>query len=497
MVHAADGCNFVFGEATIAGIHAAMKAGRLTARQLVEMYLARIEAYDKKGPAINAVILVNPNAAKEADALDGKLRKSGFVGPLHGIPVLLKDNVETADMATTAGSLSLKGFMPPADAPIVARMRKAGAIIIAKANLHEFAMAGETFSSIAGQTLNPYDLTRTPGGSSGGTGAGLAADFAVAGIGTDTVNSVRSPASANSIVGIRPTIGVVSRSGIVPYALTQDTAGAMARTVADAVLLLDVIAGYDPQDASTAWGVGRIPETYTAFLKKGGLKGARIGVPRGFFGTGPEHAEVNAAVRASIEMMKKHAAIVVPFDCDISTDNLVSDVSVHTMELRDHLDAYLKSRKAPVKSLEEVYASGKFHPGIGSIIRQALGLSTSDVEYKDRLIKRARLQDAFMKIMADNRLDAMIFPHQRCLVAPVGRTQAERQGILTSATGFPSIVMPAGFSAPSETAPIGMPIGIELVGRPWSDGELIRLAYCLEQAAKSRRPPVSTPSLQQ
>ena len=195
--------------------------------------------------------------------------------------------------------------MPPADAPIVARMRKAGAIIIAKANLHEFAMAGETFSSIAGQTLNPYDLTRTPGGSSGGTGAGLAADFAVAGIGTDTVNSVRSPASANSIVGIRPTIGVVSRSGIVPYALTQDTAGAMARTVADAVLLLDVIAGYDPQDASTAWGVGRIPETYTAFLKKGGLKGARIGVPRGFFGAGPEHAEVNAAIRASIEVMKK------------------------------------------------------------------------------------------------------------------------------------------------------------------------------------------------
>ena len=269
---------------------------------------------------------------------------------------------------------------------------------------------------------------------------------------------MRSPASANSIVGIRPTIGVVSRSGIVPYALTQDTAGAMARTVADAVLLLDVIAGYDPQDASTAWGVGRIPETYTAFLKKGGLKGARIGVPRGFFGAGPEHAEVNAAFSRLDRGDEKAGGDYCPLRLRyIHGQPGVGRKRPHAGAEGDHLDAYLKSRKAPMKSLEEVYASGKFHPGIGSIIRQALGLSTSDVEYKDRLIKRARLQDAFMKIMADNRLDAMIFPHQRCLVAPVGRTQAERQGILTSATGFPSIVIPAGFSAPSETAPIGSP----------------------------------------
>jgi Asp-tRNA(Asn)/Glu-tRNA(Gln) amidotransferase A subunit family amidase len=486
---------FVLEEATIASIHEAMKAGRLTARQLVEMYLARIDAYDKKGPALNAVILVNPNALKEADALDAVFKKSGFVGPLHGIPVLLKDNVETGDMATTAGSTSLKGFIPPGDAPIVVKLRKAGAIIIAKANLHEFAVWGETVSSMLGQTLNPYDLTRTPGGSSGGTGAGLAANFGTIGIGTDTVNSIRSPASANSIVGIRPTIGVVSRAGIVPYSLTQDTAGPLARTVEDAAKMLDVIAGYDAEDAATAWSVGNIPKTYTAFLRKGGLKGARVGVLNSFFGTGPEHREVNAAVRHAIEVMKKRGAVIVPLDDPISADKLVSEVSVHVYEFKDHLNRYLQSRNAPAKSLEDIYASGKFHPGIGSNIKQALGLSTSDVEYKDRLIKRARLQDTFMKLMADNRLDAIAFPHQRRLVVPVGETQIERQGILTSATGFPSIVIPAGFSAPTKTAPIGVPIGIEFVGRPWSEGVLIKLAYSLEQATKARKPPVSAPAL--
>jgi Asp-tRNA(Asn)/Glu-tRNA(Gln) amidotransferase A subunit family amidase len=356
---------------------------------------------------------------------------------------------------------------------------------------------GETISSILGQTRNPYDLTRTPGGSSGGTGAGLAANFSTVGIGSDTVNSIRSPASANSIVGIRPTVGVVSRSGVVPYSLTQDTAGPLARTVEDAAKVLDVIAGYDPADAATARSVGNIPKTYTAFLKKDGLKGARIGVLKSFFGTGPEQKEVSAVVENAIEVAKKQGAIIIPLDDAISADKLVSEVSVHMYELKDHLNQYLQASNAPVKSLEEIIASGKFHPGIGDNIKKAQTLSTNDVEYKDRLIKRAKLQDTYLKVMADNKLDAIVFPHQRRLVVPIGQTQAERQGIFTSSTGFPSIVIPAGFSTPTATAPIGVPIGIEFVGRPWSEGLLIKLTYSLEQATKFRRPPVSTARLAQ
>lgn len=273
-----------FLETTITEVHEAMLAGALTCRQLVEYYLQRIEAYDQQSPRLNAIILVNPNAMLEADALDAALKSGGLIGPLHGIPIILKDNVDTFDMATTAGSQSLMGFVPEEDASIVKQMRAAGGLILAKANLHEFAIWGETISSILGQTLNPYDLTRTPGGSSGGTGAAIAANFGLIGVGTDTVNSIRSPASANNLVGIRPTVGLVSRKGIVPYSLTQDTAGPICRTVSDAVALLDVIAGYDQLDDQTAWCYGRIPETYTAFLNRDGLKGKRIGLLESFLG---------------------------------------------------------------------------------------------------------------------------------------------------------------------------------------------------------------------
>ena len=226
---------FLLDEATISDVHAAYKSGALTSVKLVQSYLDRIRACDQAGPKLNVVIFLNSRALEEAAALDEHFRRTGkFVGPLHGIPVLLKDNVNTKDMPTTGGSLSLAGYTPATDAAITQKLRNAGAIILAKVNLHEFAMWGETISSIQGQTLNPHDLTRTPGGSSGGTGAGVAANFAIAGIGTDTVNSIRSPASANSIVGIRPTLGLVSRAGIIPYSFTQDAAGPLARTVTDA-----------------------------------------------------------------------------------------------------------------------------------------------------------------------------------------------------------------------------------------------------------------------
>jgi len=279
---------FPLDKATISDVHAAYKSGALTSVRLVQAYLERIRACDQAGPKLNVVIFLNPRALEEAAALDQHFRRTGkFVGPLHGIPVLLKDNVNTRDMPTTGGSLSLAGYTPATDAAITRKLRNAGAIILAKVNLHEFAIWGETVSSIQGQTRNPYDLTRTPGGSSGGTGAGVAANFAIAGIGTDTVNSIRSPASANNIVGIRPTLGLVSRGGIIPYSFTQDAAGLLARTVNDAAKMLNVLVGYDPDDPATAWSVGNTEEDYTKFLKTNGVQGKRIGVLRSFFGTAP------------------------------------------------------------------------------------------------------------------------------------------------------------------------------------------------------------------
>ncbi|NPV05315.1 MAG: amidase [Syntrophaceae bacterium] len=484
-------------EATIADVHRTFRSGGLTAQGLVGMYLERIEAYDRKGPRLNALITVNPNALKEAAALDRKFRRSGPAGPLHGIPVLLKDNVNTKDMPTTGGSKSLEGYIPPADAFIAKRLRDAGAILLAKANLHEFAVWGETVSSILGQTLNPYDLTRTPGGSSGGTGAGLAADFGILGIGTDTVNSIRSPASACSVVGIRPTVGLVSRAGIIPYSLTQDAAGPMARTVADAVRMLNVIAGYDPGDPATAWGIGRTERDYTRHLKRDGLRGRRIGVLRSFFGSQPIHGEVNALAEKAVRDCRKMGAAIVELDTpDLDSGRIVSDISVHLHDLRPDLDAYLGDPKAgtPVHSLGEIIASGKYHPGIEQNIKEAMALKR-DAGYFERLAKRAKLQDRVMALMAEHTLDALIFPHQKRPVVPVGESQVERNGSLGSVTGFPSIVVPGGFTRPTETAAIGVPVGIEFLGRPWTEGRLIEIAYAYEQGTKNRRPPPTTPAL--
>jgi amidase len=489
--------SFKLEEASIAEIHAAFKDGKITAHQLVEKYLARSAAYDQQGPKLNSIILANPKALAEADALDAEFRKTKKLRPLHGIPVLMKDNVDTEGLQTTAGSLSLKGSVPAKDAFLAKKLKDAGAIVIHKTNLHEFAVWGETVSSMAGQTLNPYDLTRTPGGSSGGTGAAVAANFGTVGIGTDTINSIRSPASANSLVGIRPTLGLVSRTGVVPYSFTQDTAGPITRTVADAAKVLDVIAGYDNQDAATALSVGRQPKSYAAFLDKDGLKGARIGILKSFFGTGPEHKETNAVIERAIEEMRKRGATLVVLEDPIDANTLVGKTSVHLHELERDLDSYLKQLPATagVHSLKEVIASGKFHKGIEENIKQAVKLDINSVDYKDRLIARQALQTQILKIMADNRIDAVLFPHQKRLVVPVGQTQVDRNGVLGSVSGFPSIVLPAGFSAPTATAPIGVPVGVELLGRPFAEPTLIKLGYSFEQATHLRKQPVSAPAL--
>jgi len=488
---------FKLEDASIADVHKAFKSGELTAKKLVEMYLKRIEAYDRKGPKLNAVITVNPKALEEAAALDAKFRKSGPAGPLHGIPVLLKDNVNTKDMPTTGGSRSLEGYVPPCDAAIAKKLRDAGAIVIAKVNLHEYAVWGETVSSMLGQTLNPYDLTRTPGGSSGGTGAALAANFGIVGIGTDTVNSIRSPASSNSIVGIRPTIGLVSRNGIIPYSFTQDAAGPMARTVKDAAKMLNVLAGYDPGDPATAWSIGNIQKDYTKYLKIDGLKGKRIGILRSFFGTQPIHEEVNAVTNKAIEDCKKLGATLVELSTpDIDSGKIANEISVHLYDLRPDLDSYLGDPKAntPVKSLEQIIASGKYHPGIEKNIKEAMTLK-HDASYYERLAKRTRLQDRVMALMAEQMLDALIFPHQKRPVVPVGGTQVERNGSLGSVTGFPSIVVPGGFTKPTESAAIGVPVGVEFFGRPWTEGLLIEIGYAYEQGTKMRRVPATTPKL--
>jgi Asp-tRNA(Asn)/Glu-tRNA(Gln) amidotransferase A subunit family amidase len=480
-------------EMTIAQYHKALKTGEISTRELVQGYLDRIKTYDQKGPKLNAIICVNENALDEAEALDRYFEKYGLVGALHGVPVLLKDNVNTSDMPTTAGSKSLEDYIPDEDAFIVRKMKAAGALIIAKTNLHEFAIWGETISSILGQTLNPYDLSRTPGGSSGGTGAGVAANFGLVGIGTDTINSVRSPSSANCLVGIRPTIGLVSKEGIVPYSYTQDAAGPIARSVEDAARLLDVLKGYDDGDSKTAWSVGRNEDSYVDLLDARGLSGKRIGVLNEFFGKEDIHRDINAAVNNAILIMENNGAEIIFLEDAIDSGDLVQNVSVHLFDLKDHLNDYLSAlpKKAPVHSVEEILESGKFHIGIKANLEKASNLSTGTDQYNRRLVRRMESQNQLMQIMAKYCLDAIVFPHQKQLVCTVGKSQNERNGVMASVTGFPSICVPAGYSEPSDDAPLGVPIGMEIMGRPFSEGILIKIAYAYEQRAKVRKPPLS------
>lgn len=484
--------NFHIESATIESVHDSMINGNLTSKQLVQMYLERIQEYDQKGPKLNSVIMVNPKALDIAEELDKKFKESGFIGPLHGIPVLLKDNVDTSDMPTTAGSLALEGVIPDEDAFITRKLLEAGAIIIAKVNLHEFAVWGETVSSILGQTLNPYDLTRSPGGSSGGTGAGIASDFGLIGIGTDTINSIRSPASACSLVGFRPTLGLVSRAGIVPYALTQDTAGPIMRTVKDTAKVLDVISGWDPNDPATAWSIGNIPSSYMDFLNINGLFGKRIGVVKSFFGKEPIHQEVNTVIYNCLKVIEGKGAILVHIEEDIDADKLVSDVSLHLYELKEDLSLYLEKlgSKSNVHSLDDVILSGKYHKGIKDNIEFASGLSKNSDVYNNRMVKRLGVQNFVVELMAKYNLDALVYPHQKCPVVKVGESQVGRNGVLGSVTGFPSCVVPGGFTSPTESAPLGVPVGIEFLGKEWSEPILFEIAYGFEQATKYRKPPI-------
>lgn len=475
-------------ETTIAKVHQAMLEGDLTARELVESYLERIETYDNK---LHSIILVNPNALAEADHLDKQLAETKeLIGPLHGIPVMLKDNVDTYDMVTTAGSSSLEDNQPKEDAFITKKLRDAGAIILAKTNLHEFAIWGETLSSVLGQTLNPYDPTRTPGGSSGGTGASMAANFGLIGIGTDTINSIRSPASACSLVGFRPTIGLVSRTGIIPYSLTQDTAGPICRTVEDAVRTLEVIQGYDKHDPVTAKSVGGGNKDYRTHLKTDGLQGKRIGVLESFFGDKEENLGVNKQVKEATRYLEEGGATLVSIDEEIDSDWIVKEVSVHLDDFKTHVGSYLGElpEDYPVHSLQDVLDSGKYHPGVKENMETAVKLDVGTPPYNEKIIRQEELRMRILNIMAENDLDAMVYAHQQQLVCKTGGSQKQRNGALCSATGFPSIAVPAGF-VPSEEAPLGVPVGMEIMGRPFREDILIEIAYAFEQLSQYRQAP--------
>lgn len=493
--------NFTIEETTIAGLQQALRSKSVKCHGIVQAYLDRIAAYDHKGPALNAILTLNPKALAEADRLDTERVKGTAMGPLFCAPLVLKDNYNTADLPTTGGSASLAGMQPQADAFVVARLRKAGAIILGKTNMHEFALSGTTVSSLGGQTLDAYDLTRTPGGSSGGTGVAVAANLAIAGTGSDTVNSIRSPASANALVGIRPTKGLLSRSGIMPVSETQDAIGPIARNVADAARLLEVMAAYDPNDPSTAWSVGNTPAGYVKFLKTSGLRGARIGVLKTMFGSAAEHQDVNKVMAAAIIVLKRAGAEVVEIDAPLlDAGKLNTDNDVQKYEFKALINTYLSTMpNAPAKTLSEVIASGKFHkPSLEKFLTTAEAFSNGmeEADYKERLNRNQRTRQALISVFAENRLDALVYPLQKRLVVPLSElNQADRNGILASVTGFPAITVPAGFSPPTATAPLGVPVGMDILGRPWSEGRLIELAYGFEQAAHARKPPQSAPAL--
>ena len=483
-------------DATISDINAVFDAGALNSQELTQLYLNRIYAYDDRGTNLNSLIAVNPDALLTAAALDLERQTTGSRSPLHGIPVIVKDNYNTFDLPTTVGALALEGFIPESDAYQVGQLRDAGAIILGKANLSEFAFSFSTESSLGGVTLNPYALNRTPGGSSGGTGAAIASSFGAIGLGTDTGGSIRIPSSFDSLVGIRPTIGLSSRDGIIPLALSQDVGGPMTRTVSDAAVTLDYTVGFDPEDPVTEKSIGNAPDSYTDYLDLNGLEGARIGVVRDLFGSDldPEAAEVNAIANEAIAAMESLGVEIVE---DVTIANLAQILaypSLSSFEFKSDLNDYLADQpNAPVQSLDEIIASGGFLPSNEAtlIVRNSRGALENDPQYLDIVQNRPTLtQEALLAALEENDLDALFFPTSTEPAAlfgePIVTGSANR---LSPFSGFPEITVPAGYTSE------GLPVGISFLGEAFSEAELITLAYSYEQATLNRIAPKTTPAL--
>jgi len=491
-------------EATIDGLQTQIAAGTLSSRRLTRAYLDRIASLDRSGPSLRSVIETNPDALAIADGLDAERKTKGARGPLHGIPILLKDNLDTADrMTTTAGSLALAGSIPLRDSFVAQRLREAGAVLLGKANLSEWANIRSSHSSSGwsgrgGQCRNPYALDRNPCGSSSGSGSAVSANLCAAAIGTETDGSIVCPSTANGLVGIKPTLGLVSRAGIIPIAHSQDTAGPMTRTVRDAGILLAAIAGPDPRDPATA-EAGRAPKDYLSSLDENGLRGARIGVARKYFGF---HAGVDKVMEAALaEMKKRGAELIDPADIPHTGEYDETELTVLLYELKADLNAYLASLgpKAPVRTLADVIAFNEAHakdemPYFGQdlfIKAQEKGPLT-DLAYVEALARNRRLAalEGIDAVMAQHKLDAIVAPTG----GPAWMTDLVDGdhfggGLSTppAVAGYPHVTVPAGYV-------FGLPVGLSFVGRAWSEPVLIKLAYAFEQGTHARRAPRLLPS---
>jgi amidase len=477
-----------------------MAAGRWTARSITAAYLGRIEQLDKQGPALRSILEMNPNALAIAGELDRERQAKGLRGPLHGIPILLKDNIDTADrMTTTAGSLALAGSIPARDSFVAKKLRAAGAVLLGKANLSEWANIRSMHSSSGwsgrgGQCRNPYVLDRNPCGSSSGSAAATSANLAAAAIGTETDGSIVCPANICGLVGVKPTVGLVSRRGVIPISHTQDTAGPMTRTVADAAAILGALAGVDPEDEATAASAGQSPPDYLKFLDAGGLANARLGVARQYAGF---HRDVDKLFAAALDALKKQGAVLVdPVELPPDAEIGEAELTVLLYELKADLNAYLKSlgAEAPVKSLVDVIAFNEKNaeremPYFGQELflkAEALGPLTSP-EYRTALAKCRELsrEKGIDAVLAKHRLDAIVAPTG----GPAWVTDLVNgdhfsggSSTLPAVAGYPSITVPAGFIR-------GLPVGISFFGRAWSEPVLFRLAYAYEQATRHRRAP--------
>jgi Asp-tRNA(Asn)/Glu-tRNA(Gln) amidotransferase A subunit family amidase len=488
--------SFRVEEATIDGIHAALRAGTISCRGIVEQYLQRIAAYDKQGPAINSLVVINPDALRTAEDLDRRYPRGGSTAALHCVPMIVKDNMETVELPTSAGSRSLAGFVTGRDAFVVRRLREAGAIILAKSNMAEFAFSPyETVSSILeGPTRNPYALDRVPAGSSGGTAAAVASSLGAAGLGTDTGNSIRGPSAHNALVGIRPTMGFTSRAGIVPLNLAADVAGPMARTVADAAIILAAIAGPDPDDPVTALSAGHVPARYDTALVRDGLRGARIGILRQAYERATTDTEVVRVFERALDDLRRQGAEIV----DAVRVDTAAMPRGNCNQTKADLNAWLASHgdRAPVHTLEEIIASGRFHPSIESRLRGAQAATLPPAENpgcRTRDESRARLRTAVLAVMDTLRLDALAYPtwsNPPRLIGDLTTPHGDNNQLYAPSTGFPAITVPMGYLRADS-----LPAGLQLLGRPFAEATLIRLGYGYEQATKHRRPPSSVPPI--